>query len=143
METEKDGKFHPEETLTRAEAAALLSAAYGLAPPMGTFGPVPTRLTSSFVDVPLYSEASAPAQALKEAGVAPFCGGDGLKFCPQDRMTREEFVRMAQMLEAKKHPGVTAEMLCGNMRREKGEAISRGEAAMVLYTAVESRAAKM
>jgi hypothetical protein len=140
METEKDGKCHPEAKMTRADATELLSTAYELARTVGTFGPVPTRLASSFVDVPLYSKMSAPAEALKEAGVAPFCNGDDTHFCGTDPMTRGEFVRMVQLLEVKKHPGVTEAMLYGKMRTEKNETISRGEAATVLYLAVESRA---
>lgn len=136
---ESDAEFHPDLPLTRAEAAAIVSAAYQLAPLPGTWGPTPSRLVSSFQDVPLYSATSAPVEALRDAGVAPFCNDDPTLFCPTTPMARHEFVRYVQSLERKKDPAITQAALWGNMPPQADQAVTRGEAAMVLYAAVRNR----
>jgi hypothetical protein len=140
MEPDKDGKFHPDKPLDRAEAAEILAAAYDLAPTVGTFGPTPKRLASTFEDVPLYSPISAPVEALREMATAPFCKGDEKHFCPKDVMTKAEFIRIAQLLEVKRKHPMPSEVLWGNMRHDGDGPITRGEAAMVLYAAVRNSA---
>lgn len=139
METGKDAQFHPERALTRAEAVTVIASAYELANRPGVFGPTPSRLSSSFSDVPLYSETSAPAEALKAAGVPVQCGAGANRLCPADSMLRGDFLQMIAALEARKPGGPTSDELRSQTGVAMQEPITRGEAALVLYAAMRHR----
>jgi hypothetical protein len=143
METSKDGMFHPEMPLSRAQAAMLLGLAYGLSGASGTFGPTPSRLKNSFSDVPLYTDQSASVEALQELGAQPACAGCPDKFCPKEPMSRGDFLRLVKFLETNKFSSVDEAALRGNMRPAWEAPITRGDAAAVLYTAVKQRSKKM
>lgn len=143
MKTSKDGMFHPDTPLTRAQAAMLLGVAYGLSEAIGTFGPTPSRLKSSFSDVSLYADQSASVEALQSLGAQLACAEGADKFCPNEPMSRADFLRLVEFLETKKFSPVDETTLRGNMRPEWNAPITRGEAATVLYTAVKHRSRKM
>ena len=143
MNTFKDGMFHPDVPLTRAQAAMLLGLAYGMSGTIGTFGPTPSRLKSSFSDVPLYTDQSASVEALQELGAPISCAGGADKFCPKEPMSRSDFLVLVKFLETKKFSPVDEVTLRGNMRAEWGAPITRGEAATVMYAAVKHRSKKM
>lgn len=143
MESGADGKFHPETPLTRAQAATLIAMAYDLTGPIGHFGPNPANLKSSFSDVPLYTEPSAAVEKLQAAGARPACSAGADKFCPDNLMSRTEFMRLVAYLEGKRSSPIQSSVLIGNMRPELDAPITRGEAAMVLFNAVRHRHAEM
>ena len=75
-----DGLFCPDETLTRAQAAALLARALGLDPVSD----------GEFTDVT--GEHAGAINALAEAGITAGC--DPTSFCPHDPVTRAQMVTL-------------------------------------------------
>ncbi|OXB93027.1 C40 family peptidase [Parageobacillus galactosidasius] len=75
-----NGKFHPEDTLTRAQLAAVLTRAFRLQPPAAA---------KSFTDVPPSFWAFRDIQALAAAGIAT--GREDGSFGPNDPVTRVQF----------------------------------------------------
>ncbi|UOE76122.1 C40 family peptidase [Parageobacillus thermoglucosidasius] len=75
-----NGKFHPEDTLTRAQLAAVLTRAFRLQPPAAA---------KSFTDVPPSFWAFRDIQALAAAGITT--GRTDGSFGPNDPVTRVQF----------------------------------------------------
>ncbi|MBB3111693.1 hypothetical protein FHS18_003761 [Paenibacillus phyllosphaerae] len=79
MSKDKQGNFHAERTLTRAEFAALLSRVFGLS--------VSAVATSSFKDVRPQSWAAPSIEAVTAKG---WMKGSGNSFQPNEPVTREQ-----------------------------------------------------
>ncbi|BDG30580.1 C40 family peptidase [Parageobacillus thermoglucosidasius] len=75
-----NGNFHPEDTLTRAQLAAVLTRAFRLQPPSAA---------KSFTDVPPSFWAFRDIQALAAAGIAT--GRTDGSFGPNEPVTRVQF----------------------------------------------------
>jgi NlpC/P60 family/S-layer homology domain len=75
-----NGKFHPEDTLTRAQLAAVLTRAFRLQPPTAA---------KSFTDVPPSFWAYRDIQALAASGIAT--GRTDGSFGPNEPVTRAQF----------------------------------------------------
>lgn len=84
-----DGSFSPDQSITRAEAAAILARL--LAERNGAF--ITTADDTQFADIPSNAWYSGYVKYLADFGV--ICGrGDG-KFAPDEAVTRAEFTAMA------------------------------------------------
>jgi hypothetical protein len=79
MKGDTDGNFRPLDTITRREAATILTKLLQL--------PVEETVTSSFVDVKSSDWGSKYIEAVKHAGLM---SGDGKTFRPNAPITREE-----------------------------------------------------
>ena len=75
----EDGGFHPEDTITRAQFAAMVASALNLRAPE----------RSSFSDVPADAWYADAVNAMAAKG---FLAGDGEAFHPEDTITYEEMV---------------------------------------------------
>lgn len=80
---DSDGKFHPERTVTRAEAAAMLIRTLGVTQADGT--------DSGYADVPASAWYASVVQTARECGIV----SPDTRFRPEALVTREEFVVMA------------------------------------------------
>ncbi len=80
---DSDGKFHPERTVTRAEAAAMLIRTLGVTQADGT--------DSGYTDVPASAWYASVVQTARECGIV----SPDTRFRPEALVTREEFVVMA------------------------------------------------
>ena len=79
---DSDGKFHPERTVTRAEAAAMLVRTLGVAQADGT--------QSGYADVPATAWYAPVVQTARECGII----SPDTQFRPEALVTREEFAVM-------------------------------------------------
>lgn len=75
-------RFAPNEALTRAEMAALVSRSLGLA----------AKAPAPFTDVPADHPHAAGIAAAFEAGLTKGCGGD--RFCPDGTLTRAQMATL-------------------------------------------------
>ena len=80
---DSDGKFHPERTVTRAEAAAMLIRTLGVTQADGT--------DSGYTDVPASAWYASVVQTARECGIV----SPDTRFRPEALVTREEFVVIA------------------------------------------------
>ncbi len=79
--------FRPDDTATRAEAAAALARLFGL----DTSHP---PASPTFADVPATSPYYAAIEALHTAGITGGCGGNPPNYCPGDPETRAALATM-------------------------------------------------
>ena len=70
-------RFCPADALTRADMAVWLANALGL-----------TDGETSFTDVPLDAPYAEAVAAIADLGITTGCDGDGLRFCPDDPVSR-------------------------------------------------------
>jgi peptidoglycan/xylan/chitin deacetylase (PgdA/CDA1 family) len=80
-----DGRFCPEDQVTRGQMASFLQRALGLPP-----GP-----TDGFRDVAPSSPHAAAIGALHQAGITKGCD-DGRSYCPNDRIRRDQMASLLQ-----------------------------------------------
>src|SRR6185436_18029877 len=74
------GLFGPNDTLTRAQAAVIVTKVFGM--------PLPSSGSQVFTDVPTNHWAFPYIQALIESGFTAGCSTSPKKFCPDDLVTR-------------------------------------------------------
>src|SRR5699024_11010198 len=83
----EDGSFHPEETVTRAEFAAMVASALNLRVPSQSY----------FSDVAADAWYADAVNAMAAKG---FFAGDGSAFHPDDTITYEEMVTVLSSVAA-------------------------------------------
>jgi hypothetical protein len=94
--------FAPKQTLTRAQAAAALVAAFQLFPPptgldrRWGYQPAPN---ATFVDVPLYSKDSSVVESLAAAHAVRPCLKAPDRFCPESAETVADFIFSIEVLK--------------------------------------------
>ena len=87
------GSFGPEDTLTRAQAAAVLFNMAGGAKVYPAYGEDASAPNAAFSDVPVGAWYTRAVSWAKAAGVVNGYG-DGTTFGPEDPVTREQFASM-------------------------------------------------
>ena len=79
---EADGRFRPNEPLTRVEMAVLLTKALPRVSPVTPAG--------AFADVPADAPFAAEIEGLLAAGITKGCSADPPLYCPDDPVTRAQ-----------------------------------------------------
>lgn len=141
--------FAPNQKLTRAQAAEILTQAFVLN------GALPLRyeqsdvekhlelrrkestLRPSFTDVPLYHEYSAAVEAWHATGLVPACKKSAALFCPDAPIKTAEFMEAVQALYEQKHAGkhLDEDQLGEDVRTQDDGTLTRIQAALILYNA--------
>ena len=79
----EDGTFRPDEPLTRADMAVLLTRAFPYITPASDPAGV-------FTDVPPDTPHAAEIEAIHTAGITQGCSTNPLKYCPNDPVPRDQ-----------------------------------------------------
>lgn len=80
--------FSAADAITRREAAVVLARTLGYAP---VGAPVPAITQPTFADVPAGDWGLPYVEAIAAHGITSGCSDKPKKFCPDDRMSREQF----------------------------------------------------
>ena len=146
------GGFIPKKTMSRAEGAEALAAAFHL---LSVKSDLDRRWgyevssNATFKDVPLYSKYSAAVEALVAVKALQPCNAAGDMFCPEEPETVGEYIASVRALKsrAENHESQTASLervgadgpasaVEHNGTRKEGS-LNRIEAAEVLYKVLE------
>jgi hypothetical protein len=146
------GGFIPNKTMSRAEGAEALAAAFHL---LSVKSDLDRRWgyevssEATFKDVPLYSKYSAAVEALVAVKALPACNAAGDMFCPEEPETIREFIASVRAL---KSLAESYELQASSLERveaagpagavehnwtQKDGSLKRIKAAEVLYEALE------
>jgi hypothetical protein len=139
--------FEPKGTMTRAQAADLLSRAFNLTALesidnsyAAMYGKARYE-KATYDDVPLYSEVSAVVEAWHATGTVPPCKQSSALFCPDAPLTTGEFIDSVTALNGKKPgaPALQAAALRNGVRGGDSDPLSRVDAVLILYNIQPSR----
>jgi hypothetical protein len=146
------GGFIPNKTMSRAEGAEALTAAFHLLSVKSDLDRRWGYEVSSearFKDVPLYSKYSAAVEALVAIKALLPCNAAGDMFCPEERETVDEFIASVRALKnrAENHESQTSSLeraeaagpasAVEHNGTQKEGSLNRIKAAEVLYKALE------
>jgi hypothetical protein len=146
------GGFIPNKTMSRAEGAEALAAAFHL---LSVKSDLDRRWgyevssEATFKDVPLYSKYSAAVETLVTAKALQACGVAGDMFCPEEPETVRDFIASVKALKSRteNHESEISSLesfeASGSARAvehngtQKERSLNRIEAAQILYKALE------
>lgn len=141
----KSAGFAPNDRVTRAAAAVILTRAFALNGPSGDssnytvmYGKrVLTKAT--YADVPLYADDSVPVEAWHSTGSIPACTQSPALFCPDAPITLGEFTDSIEAIfatRANAHKKVRAELL-RDVEGAENQPLIRSDAALILLNSQE------
>ena len=146
------GGFIPQKTMTRAEGAEALAAAFQLLRVKSDLDRrwgYEVSSDATFKDVPLYSKYSAAVEALTAVKALQPCNAAGDMFCPEEGETVSEFIASVRALNSRVEnresrtsslEGVEAAgpaNAVGHNGTQKADSLNRIKAAQILYKALE------
>lgn len=137
--------FEPKGTVTRAQAADLLSRAFALTP-LGSIDDSETALyekarydKATYEDVPLYAEIASAVEAWHATGTVPVCRQTPALFCPEAPLTTGEFIATVAAMD-KKHSAAKAKgdaALRAGVVGKDNDPLTRLDAVLILYNCVQ------
>jgi hypothetical protein len=136
----KAAGFAPADTVTRGEAAVLLTRAFSLNGPLSAstnytvmYGKR-SLIKATYSDVPLYSDISVPVEAWHATGSVPPCAQSPALFCPDAPITTGELADAVAAIRASQ-PGAQKKdrtALLKDVARAENAAVTRSDAALIL-----------
>ena len=137
----QDGGFQPKGTITRGQAADLLSRAFALAALesiddnyAAMYGKT-RKEKATYDDVPLYSEVATVVEAWHATGTVPPCNQSSALFCPDASLTTGEFITAVAELTGRRsvaHERARAALRKGVVATDS-DPLTRGDAVLILY----------